>query len=175
MPTSGPTRDDTDIIGKRIGAHIIDLFIRGLAFFICLLIFTFIAGFLDGVSGGGGTATGDIFALLGFVVGGLVFLAYGFLFETFWNGQTIGKKLLGIKVVKEDGTALDGMSAFIRNIPAPFSLGWIPYLVALVSMASSDTRQRLFDRLAGTVVIKEPATSTNQQPAISHQSRPSHD
>lgn len=149
MPDA-PTRDDTDVIGKRVGAQIIDIILMGIVFFVVLTVF----GALGGAAGPDSSVGGAISSIGVLLAIGLS-LGYGFLLEGFWDGYTVGKKLLGIKAVNEDGSELSAVDAFIRNIPAPFSLGWLAYLVALLSMAESDKRQRLFDRLAGTVVVKE--------------------
>ncbi len=41
---------------------------------------------------------------------------YGGLLETFWNGQTIGKKAMGIRVVTVDGQPISGLQAVARNV-----------------------------------------------------------
>ncbi|HEY9180545.1 MAG TPA: RDD family protein, partial [Candidatus Baltobacteraceae bacterium] len=46
----------------------------------------------------------------------IVFFGYFIAFEAFWNGQTPGKKLLGIRVARDGGYALDLGAAFIRNL-----------------------------------------------------------
>ena len=57
-------------------------------------------------------------------VGGVFFLLmwfvlewfYGGLLETFWNGQTIGKRALGLRVVTTAGEPINGLQAVLRNI-----------------------------------------------------------
>lgn len=58
-----------------------------------------------------------------------------------------------IRVVDENGSEASVGQAFVRNLPAIFNLGVLSLLVALAMMASTDRRQRLFDTLAGTVVV----------------------
>ena len=41
---------------------------------------------------------------------------YGGLFETYWNGQTPGKRLLGIRVLSVGGQPINGLQAVMRNI-----------------------------------------------------------
>jgi len=45
-----------------------------------------------------------------------IFYGYFIVFEAFWNGQTPGKKLLGIRVVRDGGYPLDFGGAFLRNL-----------------------------------------------------------
>ncbi len=148
-----PDRTDTDVIVKRAFAQVIDLFLIFALSFIVLIVLGTIGGVLGAT--GSSNAFASVFSTIGILMMIGILLGYSFVLEAFWDGRTIGKRLLGLKVVKEDGSPVDIGSALIRNIPALVSLGWIAYLVALFSMAASDRRQRLFDRLAGTVVVQE--------------------
>jgi uncharacterized RDD family membrane protein YckC len=82
------------------------------------------------------------------------FVYYG-LSELFSRGQTIGKRMSGIRVVRLDGFALDPGGIFVRNI---FRLiDHLPplWLVPLLSKKS----QRLGDMVAGTVVVLDKPES----------------
>lgn len=133
-PTDRPGRRATDVVGGRIGAQIIDV----IAMTVQLVA---VATLLGGGRGG-------------FFLGLLTLPLYGGLLEGYWNGQTLGKKALGIKVVDARGGKVTVGQAAIRNLPAVIMPGWLVYLVALASMAMTDTRQRVFDQIAGTVVIR---------------------
>lgn len=78
---------------------------------------------------------------------------YGILLETFFNGQTLGKYVTGLRVLSLDGRPIDGMQATIRNVLRAADL-WLP-LVGLVTMAANARFQRLGDLVAGTMVIVE--------------------
>ncbi|ELZ58835.1 MULTISPECIES: RDD family protein [unclassified Haloferax] len=143
-----PTRDDTDILGARIGAQLIDTFV---GIFLAYIVFT-VFGVLGGATGdAGGAAAGLGIGIFGSL---LTFVGYFFLLEGLWDGQTVGKRLLGIKVVKEDGSTCDIGSSFMRNILRIID-GFFYYVVGFIVMAISDKRQRVGDRLAGTVVVRE--------------------
>lgn len=159
-----PEREDTDVIGARIGAQIVDNIAMAVIFMVVLIIFGGVGGGLDALtqSPGAAGATGG-FLFFGFFIGAIAIVFYAFLLEGYWDGQTLGKKLFGVKVVKENGDQCDYGSAFVRNIPAfitviPF-FGGILYITAIIvgfiAMAISDNRQRVFDRLGGTVVVRE--------------------
>jgi uncharacterized RDD family membrane protein YckC len=143
-----PTRDDTDVIGKRIGAAIIDSIVMG------VIIFGFVFIGAGAVFGAGDVGAAAGFASLAYIFGLLLGLGYFFLLEGFWDGQTIGKKVLGIKVVKEDGSECDIGASVIRNLLRIID-GLFYYAVGFIFMAMSDQRQRLGDRVGGTVVVKE--------------------
>ena len=80
---------------------------------------------------------------------------YGWLFEAFWNGQTPGKRLLGIRVVREDGHAVGFYEALVRNLLRAADALPLLYGVGLVTMALTSRLQRLGDLAAGTMVVHE--------------------
>jgi len=144
-PTEVPERNDTDVIGARMGAQIVDT--------IMLLVILYVPILLFGGLGSSGSNTGGL-ALIGFLIGGVGAFFYHFLLEGYWKGQTVGKRLFGVKVVKENGEECDYGSAFVRNLLEIID-GFLYYLVGFIAMAVSDKRQRIGDRLAGTVVVRE--------------------
>lgn len=75
------------------------------------------------------------------------------------TGQTIGKKMLGIRVVKVDGSPVDFTSGVAMREWITTVIGFIPLLGGLVSFVGillifGDERRCLHDRLAGTKVIR---------------------
>lgn len=68
-------------------------------------------------------------------------------------GATLGKRLVGIQVVSEDGSPLLVPSAVMRNVLRIVD-GLFIYLVAAILVWRSPRRQRLGDRVAHTVVIR---------------------
>jgi uncharacterized RDD family membrane protein YckC len=72
-------------------------------------------------------------------------------------GATLGKGMIGILVQRKDGRACGFRASFIRNLMRLIDgIGF--YLVGLLVALFSNSRQRLGDRLAGTVVVEERAT-----------------
>ncbi|WP_232686284.1 RDD family protein [Halobacterium zhouii] len=147
-----PDRDDTDIIGSRIGAQLVDSIIMVVLFFIGSFIGGLVGGFIGAFAGSDGIAGGA--TLLGILVGIAAALFYAFLLEGAWDGYTVGKRVFGIKVVKETGETLDYGAAFVRNLLRIID-GLFYYVVGFIAMAASDKRQRIGDRVAGTVVVRE--------------------
>lgn len=147
-----PNREDTEVLGSRIGAQILDSLVM-----VSIFVFTtFFLGGLGGSSGNEGAAGG---MLVGIMLGFAGSVVYGLLLERMWDGYTVGKKLFGIKVVKENGDQCGLGNAFIRNL-FEFIDGMFYYLIGFLVMAFSDKRQRIGDRLAGTVVVKANPTSS---------------
>ncbi len=88
------------------------------------------------------------------IIAFLPVMLYHFLSETFMNGQSFGKKIVGIKVVKLNGTQ-PGIGSFaLRSLLRVIDMQLLSGLVALLSVALSEKSQRLGDMAAGTTVIK---------------------
>jgi uncharacterized RDD family membrane protein YckC len=92
-------------------------------------------------------------ATIGYFV---VSIGYGLLCEWGWRGQTLGKKILRLRVVDEQGLKLHFSQVVIRNLLR--SVDMLPgfYMVGGVSSLLSSKSQRLGDLMARTVVIRHP-------------------
>lgn len=137
-------------VGIRFAAHLIDG--------VLMLVLYFIIGNIVAPMFGG--LTPDGFELHGAPALFFMFLmfvcitVYFTLLEGFWHGQTIGKKMLRIRVVKENGSELDLDAALMRNILRVVDF-LLFYLVGAICIWSSPKKQRFGDRIAHTVVIKK--------------------
>jgi uncharacterized RDD family membrane protein YckC len=81
---------------------------------------------------------------------------YGGLFETYWNGQTPGKRAMRIRVISTDGQPINGLQAVLRNLlRAIDAQPLVFYQVGLFSVLLNDRFQRLGDLAAGTMVVVE--------------------
>jgi uncharacterized RDD family membrane protein YckC len=102
----------------------------------------------------------------------LVYWAYYALFEAFWNGQTPGKRLLKIRVIKDSGRRITLFEALARNllrfVDAQPGVLTGAYLVGVVTMLCNRQQKRLGDLVAGTIVIHE---RLGDQPILTHSSR----
>ena len=89
----------------------------------------------------------------------IIELIIAFLYFTILEGrygQTVGKIILKLKVLKADGSPINYKDAGIRTVlriidEVPFI---VPYLLGAIFIWSSDTKQRLGDRVAHTVVVQ---------------------
>lgn len=89
-----------------------------------------------------------------FVILYLPFFLYDFIFEVFLNGQSIGKKLMKIRVVKIDGSQPGLGSYFLRWILKPIDVFLTQGSVAFITLLINGKGQRLGDLAANTTVIK---------------------
>lgn len=134
-------RQDPASIGERIIARLIDYFIM----FVWMAFWTYI----DNTFLQLGHPYSDWYIMF------LVFLPvlfYTFLWETFNNGQTPGKRVMKIRVVRKDGRRPTIGNYFMRWILEIVDIG-ISGLGLIVILLTHDS-QRLGDLAAGTMVIK---------------------
>jgi len=103
---------------------------------------------------GGTTATGFELTGLPAALSSLAFLAYFVLLEGYLGG-TIGKLLLGMRVVSRRGTAPGPGAALIRNLLRLIDFLPAFYLLGVVLIATSREKQRFGDRIACTFVVSQ--------------------
>ena len=87
---------------------------------------------------------------LPYIISSLGLLAYWIYFES-TTGQSIGKRLLKIKTTDLDGMKIDTKSAVIESFGKAFLL---PIDVVLGWIFTNNKRQRIFNRITNTIVIK---------------------
>jgi uncharacterized RDD family membrane protein YckC len=85
----------------------------------------------------------------------LIYIGYGMACEYFWKGQTLGKWMLGLRVMDSSGLELQFSQVAIRNLLRVFDQLPSWGLVGGIAMLASRHRQRLGDLAAGTVVIRD--------------------
>jgi uncharacterized RDD family membrane protein YckC len=97
----------------------------------------------------GALATGGLFSAVGLVVWAVVTIIL-----VSRNGQTIAKKLLGIKVVRADGSRASlGRIFWLRNFVNAL-INIIPFYFVIDSLfIFGDRRQTLHDKIADTIVV----------------------
>jgi len=91
---------------------------------------------------------------------------YPVFFEVLADGQTPGKKSMGLRVVNHDGTPIGWSASVIRNLLRVADFLPFFYVAGLVSMLCSRSFQRLGDLAAGTLVINlREASPASRTPA----------
>ncbi len=76
--------------------------------------------------------------------------------EWFWRGQTVGKRLLGLRVVEANGLRLNPSQVVVRNVMRLFDMLPVFYLVGGIACVWNRKCQRLGDLVAGTAVVRVP-------------------
>ena len=145
--SAGPaTAFDVHVTGRRVLAIIADGLLLGVVFSAISVLGRMVGlGEADAPLFVGYTWAGGFFVLA---------MAYYALMEGY-RGQTVGKMLLGIRVVREDGGGVPGFkAALIRSLLRVVD-GVFGYLVGFVAVLASEKNQRLGDMAARTLVVRE--------------------
>ncbi len=152
-------------IGARFGAQVLDI---ALTYgFIILLVYAMVTT--------GALPIEAMFALIMLCVF-LIRVPYYILAELVWNGRTVGKRIVGIRVINAEGRRLTPHQIVARNlmkevelftpvtmvftVDAMSGLGvlltlvWV--LAVLIVPLANRRRQRLGDMVAGTIVVDNP-------------------
>lgn len=145
-PTGPGAIDTTEVVGRRIGAILIDS------------ILLFVVFLVVGLATGGGHASGSSASIrLGSGSTLLYFaivLAYYVVCEG-TNGQTLGKRLLRIRVVSQDGGRASWGQVLGRNLLRIVDVLPVVYIVGLITILATGEgrRQRVGDLAAHTLVV----------------------
>jgi len=78
---------------------------------------------------------------------------YHVIFELAFRGQSLGKRLIGIRVIKSSGAPVDPASSFLRNLLRFADTFLFFFPIALISMTTSPGFRRLGDWAGGTLVV----------------------
>lgn len=133
-------------LGDRILAQILDFLILGGYVFSTIILWAFV---IDTFSN-----SDYYFPVAMSVVLYLPMFLYDFICETLLNGQSLGKKIMKIKVVKIDGSQPGIGSYFLRWILKPIDVFFTQGAVAILTILINGKGQRLGDLAASTTVIK---------------------
>ena len=171
-------------IGSRFLANMLDTLLQ-LAIYSGVWIIVLIVGLLLALSSGG--AAGSIAAFFGEIEVAFALIAafailwgYFIWFETRWNGQTPGKRQIGLRVIRDGGYPINIFAAIIRNLirildgmpvvalalitigvfghqPGTAAMGGLCILLPVLCLLISGRYQRVGDFVAGTMVVKQRA------------------
>jgi len=100
-----------------------------------------------------GGAFSDAARVLAFFI---VQIGYGIALEWFWRGQTLGKRLLGLRVMDAQGLRLQFSQVVVRNLLRFVDMLPVFYLVGGVACLINRRAQRLGDLAANTIVVRQP-------------------
>ncbi len=146
-------------IGNRFLAAIIDHLIQYTLMILVIIIGTAMMGFslLDSENSFFTEAPKWAAAIL-LILLFVIYFGYFVVFEWRWNGQTPGKRMMKLRVIRDDGRPVTIWESIARNLlriidtmPGPM------YSVGLITIFLSGKDQRIGDIFAGTVVIRERA------------------
>jgi len=148
-------------VGRRVLAFFIDMLagfaVLGTVAAICLLVFGVLAAAEETAKTGPPQMSLAVLMVFGVAfVASLALLSIAYFPVLEWRfGQTLGKYLLGIHVVGENGLRPSLPATIVRRIPFFLEFFWIDAIVAFFT----ERNQRAFDLVARTVVVENRTTS----------------
>ncbi|SDO90020.1 Uncharacterized membrane protein YckC, RDD family [Paenibacillus sp. yr247] len=139
-------------IGSRTLAHLIDslilLVINGILFLFVILVSRLYSG--DWLP-----AIADYLIAISIVLWIVLNLGYFVCTEAFMGGQTPGKRMLGLRVLQNNGQSATLLSILIRNLFRLLDIMPTFYFLGAVSIFLSSKDKRIGDMVAGTIVVIE--------------------
>jgi uncharacterized RDD family membrane protein YckC len=162
-PYAPPTAAVRDVASETVGGHV--LAERGTRFFaalidvVILVAVMFLIGLVTPFSVFDPARSGFVTTVaIPYILGMLIFLlVHGWLLAT--QGQTVGKKLLGIRIVRSDGSRgslgrVFGLRYALNGLIASVPIVGTIYGLVDALMIFRDSRRCLHDQLADTIVVK---------------------
>jgi uncharacterized RDD family membrane protein YckC len=136
-------------LGERIAARAIDLGLFLVSYFIIFLIGISISSFISR------------YVMIGLMIFfAVIFVFYNLVTEIFMNGQSIGKRMLKIKVISVDGSQPTIGQYIIRWLFRLVDFWMTGQVLGLIVIAVSENKQRIGDLIAKTTVIKTQINTT---------------
>ena len=143
-------------MGTRFLAGLLDMiFIGGLILAANITLFIFLRVMNVFVWARTGSWLWALFGLLTF----LVFWGYYIFFEMVWNGQSPGKRKMGLRVIRTDGAPITFPDSLIRNLIRLFDFLPAYYGIGVIVMFINRQTRRLGDLVAGTLVVHDRPVS----------------
>jgi len=145
-------------IGSRFLAALVDTLLILILQVIVVLAVTWVLGSLA-ISVSESDVLPWLLALFGLIA---FFFLWGYyvFFELIWNGQSPGKRWVGLRVIQTDGTPITLTESLIRNLVRLVDFLPAYYGVGVVAMFVNQQARRLGDLAAGTLVVRDRETVT---------------
>jgi uncharacterized RDD family membrane protein YckC len=145
-------------LGSRFLAVAIDFFIQLILAFGAILLTGYAKGGFDRFLGSlhlKSSQTDSIIYAGAIVLYFMIFFGYFIAFEAWWNGQTPGKRAIGIRVVRDGGYPIGFTESVIRNLIRVIEVALFAYGVSAICAIISSYNKRLGDLAAGTIVVRD--------------------
>lgn len=133
--------------GNRGFAALVDFVLAALVFVGALWGFSVVTNTLP--------VAGPFFGLLVLLTFTLAW-SYFVLLEWLWQGQTVGKRLYGLRVIRDDGAPAGFVAVLVRNVIRIVDFLPLFYGLGLLMIIFTSRSQRLGDLAAGTYVVRAP-------------------
>jgi uncharacterized RDD family membrane protein YckC len=158
-PENVELRYDVAGVGSRLFAACLDYTFIFISYIALFLAASFAVAGLTRVFGSNpdvremGEWIGYFYVAVNILLGFFAFWGYHIMFELLWNGQSPGKRILGLRAVRQGGLPINVTASLVRNLLRAID---VLLLVGVVVMLFDRSSRRLGDLAAGTLVIREP-------------------
>ncbi|MGQ9550694.1 MAG: RDD family protein [Roseiflexus sp.] len=139
-------------IGSRFLAAIIDSALIAIAEVLLLIVIGQVSSLFPFAE--------SVWFAIGVMLGFAVLWGYYIAFELTWNGQSPGKRLIGLRVVTEGGRPITVSGSIIRNLIRIIDFLPFFYGIGVIAMFIDGRARRLGDLAASTLVVRERADVT---------------
>lgn len=142
-------------IGSRFLAAIVDtallVLLQGMVYFVMFMLLFPLLGLESDFS----SAMSSIVVATSLFLGFIILWGYFIIFEMVWNGQSPGKRMVRLRVVREGGQPVTFAASAIRNLVR--IIDFLPsfYGLGVLVMFIDQRARRLGDLTAGTLVVKD--------------------
>lgn len=145
-------------LGSRSGAILIDEAL--------LLLFNILVILVLNLSMQTTIQFGQASYLFAIVIIALFIVRWGYFFVTeyFFGGRTLGKKMIGIRVIQDNGHSITLLSSAIRNLLRIVDMLPAGYFIGILMVFFHPKHKRLGDLISGTVVIHEREVKKKENP-----------
>lgn len=96
-----------------------------------------------------------------------VFWGYPIAFEQLWNGQTPGKRVMGLRVISADGAPVGLLASVVRNLLRTVDMLPFGYALGIVTGLLDAHGRRIGDMVAGSLVVHVPPPERSAAPVNS--------
>lgn len=151
-------------IGSRFLASLVDTLIVILLQVVVLIVVSLIINSFDG-SVLADQISAWVYAIFG-LVAAIFYWGYYIFFEMLWNGQSPGKRWVGLRVIRADGTPITLSESLIRNLARLVDFLPAAYGIGVVTMFIDRQSRRLGDLAAGTLVVQDRAPISIQDLSV---------
>ena len=140
--------------GPRLLAALIDGAMVGFLSFMLAFLIGLVAIFTNMINTGQGSSALELLTVLSLLIFSIIY------YIGFWSsdGQTMGNTVVGLKVVRTDGSRLSAGRALLRYIG--YIINAILFSIGFMWAAFDSKRQGWHDKLAGTLVVYQEAEFT---------------
>lgn len=143
---------DVADIGSRFLAILIDSLIQSAIYIVLFLVVALIGSRATALNLPARVA--DLLGIVFLFVLFIIQFGYFMFFEIITGGQTPGKRLFGLRVIKDNGYPLSPLDSIIRNLIRIIDFFPFAYGIGVITMFANRRAKRLGDFAAGTLVVK---------------------